>query len=88
MQPDSDTQLSNSSGETPQPDFARVLRGYDSRQVKKYLEQIDGELQQERAQLQALRRELADVHRQIQEQERPAHSGPGPRAGRRCTDPA
>ena len=86
MQPDIDAQLSNSYEETPQPDFAKVLRGYDSRQVQKYLKQIDRALNQERAQVQAqvqaLRRELADVQRQIQEQERPTDAGPESRVDR------
>src|SRR5258708_36282208 len=79
MQPDIDAQLSNFFEETPQRDFARVMRGYDPHQVNEHLKQIDGELRQHRDQVQALHRELADAHRQIQEQERPTYSGLGSR---------
>ena len=79
MQPDIDAQLSNFFEETPQRDFARVMRGFDPHQVNEHLKQIDGELRQHREQVQALHRELADAHRQIQEQERPTYSGLGSR---------
>ena len=79
MQPDIDAQLSNFFEETPQRDFARVMRGYDPHQVNEHLKQIDGELRQHRDQVQALHRELAEAHRQIQEQERPTYSGLGSR---------
>src|SRR5882672_4252639 len=79
MQPDIDAQLSNFFEETPQRDFARVMRGFDPHQVNEHLKQLDGELRQHREQVQALHRELADAHRQIQEQERPTYSGLGSR---------
>src|SRR5258708_8719145 len=79
MQPDIDAQLSNFFEETPQRDFARVMRGYDPHQVNEHLKQLDGELRQHRDQVQALHGELADAHRQIQEQERPTYSGLGSR---------
>ncbi|MEP7025861.1 MAG: DivIVA domain-containing protein, partial [Actinomycetota bacterium] len=79
MQPDIDAQLSNFFEETPQRDFARVMRGFDPHQVNEHLKQIDNELRQHRDQVQALHRELADAHRQIQEQERPTYSGLGSR---------
>src|SRR5258707_3059394 len=73
--PDIDAQLSNFFEETPQRDFARVMRGYDPHQVNEHLKQIDGELHQHRELVQALHRELSDAHRQIQEQARPTYSG-------------
>ena len=79
MQPDIDAQLSNFFEETPQRDFARVMRGYDPHQVNEHLKPVDSELRQHREQVQALHRELADAHRQIQEQERPTYSGLGSR---------
>ncbi len=41
MQPDIDAQLSNFFEETPQRDFARVMRGYDPHQVNEHLKQLD-----------------------------------------------
>src|SRR5260370_1186360 len=79
MQPDIDAQLSNFFEETPQRDFARVMRGYDPHQVNEHLKQIDGELRQARENAQVTQRELADAHRQLQEQERPTYSGLGSR---------
>ena len=79
MQPDIDAQLSNFFEETPQRDFARVMRGYDPHQVNEHLKQIDSELRQHRDQVQALHSELSEAHRQIQEQERPTYSGLGSR---------
>src|SRR6185437_1858367 len=79
MQPDIDAQLSNFFEETPQRDFARVMRGYDPHQVNEYLKQVDGDLRQHRDQAQALQQELTDAHRQLQEQERTTYAGLGSR---------
>ena len=79
MQPDIDAQLSNFFEETPQRDFARVMRGYDPHQVNEHLKQIDGDVRQHRDQAQALQQELTDAHRQLQEQERPTYAGLGSR---------
>ena len=79
MQPDIDAQLSTFFEETPQRDFARVMRGYDPHQVNEALKQLDNELRQHRDGTQALQRELSEAHRQLQEQERPTYSGLGSR---------
>src|SRR6202167_4241823 len=79
MQPDIDAQLSNFCEESPQRDFARVMRGYDPHQVNEYLKQVDSDLRQHRDQSQTLQQELADAHRQLQEQERPTYAGLGSR---------
>src|SRR6202042_3880446 len=79
MQPDIDAQLSNFFEETPQRDFARVMRGYDPHQVNEYLKQVDSDLRQHRDQSQALQQELTDAHRQLQEQERPTYARAGSR---------
>jgi cell division septum initiation protein DivIVA len=79
MQPDTNAQRSNSSDGVPQPDFGRVLRGFDSHQVNEYLKQLNAELRHRAEQEQAVRSELAEAQRKIQEQQRSA----APRLGTR-----
>src|ERR1700685_2987833 len=79
MQPDIDAQLTNFFEETPQRDFARVMRGFDPHQVNEHLKQLDDQLRQRSDDFQALQLELTDAHRQPQKQERPTYAGLGSR---------
>jgi DivIVA domain-containing protein len=63
MEPDIDVRLNTLLERGPQREFARVLRGYDPRQVNEHLQELNRELARQRDQLRALEQRLADVDR-------------------------
>jgi O-antigen/teichoic acid export membrane protein/cell division septum initiation protein DivIVA len=77
LQPD--PQLADFFEETPQGEFATVVRGYDRYSVTEHIRHVEAEVRQHREQAQAMRRELAEAHRQIRLQGPPAYSGLGDR---------
>src|SRR6202034_3453840 len=79
MQSDIDAQLTSFFEETPPRYFAKVMRGYDPHQVDEHIRSLAAEVRRHQEDAVGARRDQQDAQRQIQEQERPTHSGLGAR---------